>query len=493
MSEATVRRRFRATSRGAGALTVASYAILGSILFWTRFTGLDRSYWHDEITTIEDFVRRGPSKILAGVYYPNNHELFNLLAWATTSLVGESEVALRLVSVVPFIVGVAVVTSWLHLRLGPVSGILFLFLATFSPLLLDLSREARGYGLAFLAMSVLIVAALEADRAARAGSLVAFCLAGVVGTLTLPNFGIAFLATGVVLLTDSRLRRRAAVGLFFSILAISTWYGPNLDELLVSSRQVFGVRINGLEVLTAPMYHVLLPGLFLLADKKAVPGILWLAFIAVLLLPLSASPLLRTRRTALILGSGLVATCVTLWVSRTYVVPRFLSFLLVPLFVVLASGIASIVERFTTRPPHARTLAVVATLTLLSAAFVSGALKVLRLPPEAHKNVATLIGERVSPSVPVFAHMREPGDLAFYLGRSVVYTRRIPDAASRLCARKRETVLVVDRFRVEPFNAPCIQRPGTRMYRFEQYTRGGEISVWFIPPANETLGRFVSP
>jgi len=62
--------------------------------------------------------------------------------------------------VIPFILGVIVVTS-------PRSGALYLFLATVAPLLLDLSRQARGYGPAFLAMSVLIVAALEADSSGR--------------------------------------------------------------------------------------------------------------------------------------------------------------------------------------------------------------------------------------------------------------------------------------------------------------------------------------
>ena len=49
---------------------------------------------------------------------------------------------------------------------GALSGT-FLLLATASPLLLDISRMARGYGLAFLAMSVLVVAALEAESTGR--------------------------------------------------------------------------------------------------------------------------------------------------------------------------------------------------------------------------------------------------------------------------------------------------------------------------------------
>lgn len=63
-----------------------------------------------------DYVRAGPREILAGPYIPNNHELFSLLGWATSSVAGESEIALRLWSVIPFILGVIVVTAWLHVR-----------------------------------------------------------------------------------------------------------------------------------------------------------------------------------------------------------------------------------------------------------------------------------------------------------------------------------------------------------------------------------------
>jgi hypothetical protein len=156
---------------------VTSYGLLGSTLLISRLAGLDKSYWFDEVITVRYFVRAGPREILTGPYIPNNHELFSLLAWATRWTVGESEIGLRLWSVLPFLAGVALVTVWLHTRLTPLSGVLFLFLATVSPLLLDLSRQARGYGLAFFAMSVLIVGALEADRDGRTLAIAAACFA----------------------------------------------------------------------------------------------------------------------------------------------------------------------------------------------------------------------------------------------------------------------------------------------------------------------------
>src|SRR5262249_52385130 len=150
---------------------VASYALLGTVFGLTHLLGLSRSFWHDEIYTVANVIRPGPDRIFAGPEL--NHQAFSILAWANQYVLGHSEFAYRLWSVVPFVAGVAVVTLWAHRRLGALAGILFLFLATVSPLLLDITREARGYGLAFLAMAVLTIAALEADRGAGSRAIFA--------------------------------------------------------------------------------------------------------------------------------------------------------------------------------------------------------------------------------------------------------------------------------------------------------------------------------
>jgi len=433
--------------------------------------------------TVADYVRAGPGEILAGHYVPNNHELFSLLGWATTSLVGESEIALRLCSVIPFILGVVVVTAWLHIRVGALSGVLYLFLATVAPLLLDLSRQARGYGLAFLAMSVLIVAALEADRSGRTWTIVAFCVAGLVGTWTLPNFGIVFLATGAILVTNPRVRFRAAVGLAASILALAAWYAPHFDDLAESSRQVFGTRIDTVGVVTAPFDRILLPGLLWIDGRVPVSSLLWLPITALVLLPISSSPLLRRPRPALVLGSGVVGTVIVLWATETRVVPRFLSFLLVPLFMILASGLASILARLTTRPPLIRTVVALTTLALLIVASAPHIAQVMRLPREAHKEAAALIRGQAPPSAPVFGYMREPGNIVFYLERPI-RQGRTAEFVTRACRSPRPAVLIVNTWRLGPVTVPCAALPDVRRYRFEQYARGGEISVYFIPGAS---------
>ena len=164
-----------------------------------------------------------------------------------------------------------------------------LFLATASPLLLDITRQARGYGLAFLAMAVLVVAALEATRSQRGWTIVAFCGAG----WSEPgrcHFGIAFAATGLVLLTKRDLRRPAAIGLTASFLACIAWYAPHLDDLMSSSRQDYGARIDGAWVVTAPIDQILMPGLRWIDEVLVDPGLGSLVLVAALTLLIGSSP-----------------------------------------------------------------------------------------------------------------------------------------------------------------------------------------------------------
>lgn len=477
MSDAAVASR-RRTRDVAGIATVAVYAVLGAILVGTRVVGLGRSFWHDEILTVVLFVREGPREILAGDYIPNNHELFSLLGWATSSLFGESEVALRLWSVVPFVAAVLLVTVWLHVRVGALTGVLYLYFATLSPLLLDLSRQARGYGLAFLAMSVLVLAALDVHRTRRRSAIAAFCAAGVVGTWTLPIFGVTFAATGLVLLVE-RPRRTLAWSLAVSYAAIAVWYAPNVDDLLENSQQEFGARIGWFGLPTSPMDQVVIPALLWIEGPVLSPGPAGLLLVAVVAVLLLSSPLLRQRGPALVLGSSVAGPLVVVWAARLYLSTRFVSYLLVPLFVLLASGCAYVLSH--PRRARARSVLAVATLALAVVAFATAGRPVLRLPREAHRDAAELVREQ-GRGDRVLAYMLRPRDLDFYLD-APFRTLEPGDVVSSVCAADRDVVYVTQPYGVPRVSLPCLQRPGVRHRRLEQYAAGDQIDVWFVPHA----------
>jgi hypothetical protein len=464
------------------ALTVAAYALFGSLLAWSRLAGLDNGgYCCDEIRTVADSVRTGPTTILTGTYTPNNHELFSLLGWATSSVLGESEIALRLGAAIPFIVGVVVVTAWLHVRVGPLAAVLFLAFATVSPLLLDISRLARGYGLAFLAMSVLTVSALEALRSGRTWAVASFWAAGVLGTWTLPHFAIAFGATGVVLLTRRDLRARCLVGGFLSLLAVVIWYAPHFDDIATNSSQEYGNRIPTAWLLTAPFDQILLPAFTSLDETLVNPSLATLAAAVACAILVASSPMLRERDSALVLCAGVVATVIAFWITGTHVVPRFLSFLLVPLFILMATGCASILERLFTKPARVRTAVLLVVLAVVAATSAPLLASVPLARRDSLREAAALIREQAPISARVYAYMPYSADLAFHLGRPVDQVARSADTAV-VCGERTTTVLVAQPWFWPPTTVPpCAARRGTRHYRFDQYARGETTDVWIIP------------
>ena len=295
MSDAIGRDRVSVVLRGqeTKALLAIAYTALGAGLVLSRVVGLDHGFWLDEAVFVENYVREGPREILTGAGL--SHELYGLIGWAISSVFGESEIALRLCSVVPFVVGVGLVTAWLHRRVHAVAGLFYLLLATASPLLLDITRSARGYGLAFCAMSFLVIAALEAGRTGRDVYVAVVCVAGVIGTWTLPQFGFAFVGVGASLLADRRLRRSSLVGLVASLAAIVVWYAPHFGQVEESSQIPQGIQISPEWLLTAPLDQVLLPALIWIDGVVVVPGPIWLPLIGGLVAILGSSPLLRER------------------------------------------------------------------------------------------------------------------------------------------------------------------------------------------------------
>jgi len=474
--------RVRSGRWSTAALAVA-YVFVAAALLITRFAEIGHSLWHDELATVRDYIDYGPRYILTGAGI--SHELFALLASASRPLLGESEIAYRLWSAVPFVLGVVLVTIWVHTRVRPLAGLLFLYLATVSPLLLDITRQARGYGLAFLAMAVLVVAALEALRGGRTWAVVAFCVAGILGTWDLPQVAIAFLTTAAVLLFDRRLRKRILLGLGPLLLASSLWWVPHLDEVRAVSLIEDGVQIHAPWVVTAPLDQTVIPALIWIDGIVLVAGVLWLPLVLLACVLMGSSPLARDRRHLLVLVAGVVSTIVVLWLGGAYVVPRYLSFLLVPLFVLLATGMADVLGRPRQRPAVLRTIATVVLLGALAVRFVVLAPEIVRFPREAWRDAANAIEAKTPPHALVLAYLHNPDDLAFYLRRPI-HALGPGNVARRVCGAHVPVAYVYQPFGIRPVNVPCLARPGVIRYRFRQYARGDEMNVWIVPPVGRS-------
>ncbi|MDG2305285.1 MAG: hypothetical protein P8R42_11645 [Candidatus Binatia bacterium] len=173
------------------------------LLFYTRLAGLGQSFWHDEVWSVLKFIDPGPAVIFSE-YIPNNHMLFSLLAWGTTRFLPGGEVTYRLWGVVPSLLAVVLLVHWLWRREGPTVAALFSLLVLTSPLHLDYAREARGYGLAFLASAGILWAGDSILASRGRQSVAAFGLAGLLGILTLPVFVLPFVLSFAVRIADMK-------------------------------------------------------------------------------------------------------------------------------------------------------------------------------------------------------------------------------------------------------------------------------------------------
>jgi hypothetical protein len=216
------------------------WILLGAALIAPRLAVLRQGLWHDEIYTVNQYISRGPEGIW-GYYDVNDHMLFSFLAWLTIRVPGGPDVAYRLWGMLPFLGGVGLTAWWLRSRAGNVAAVAFVTLAATSNRLLDLTTEARGYGLAFFAMSILVISSYEATRSGRRGWLSVLCAAAVIGTWTLPTFIVPSLASAIALavITPS-VRRPLFFRALFSGVAITAWYVPVLSGILRSTGQNYG-------------------------------------------------------------------------------------------------------------------------------------------------------------------------------------------------------------------------------------------------------------
>jgi hypothetical protein len=212
---------------------------------------------------------------------------------------------------------------------------IFAVLATASPLYTQLSGEARGYGLAFLAGVVACLAANAYFHHGRRRCLALFAGAGVVGIFTLPVFLLSFLAlTGILLLRPQR-RRETIVAIGLVGLVSVLFYLPVLGDVLHASGQRFGTQLPWNGVITRPLTDLLAPSVQVLLPDASLS---FAGVIAAGILGVGAVTLWLSRRRILLLTilSPALFGYLCLEVGRFYVASRFLSFVMLPLLALAA-------------------------------------------------------------------------------------------------------------------------------------------------------------
>jgi hypothetical protein len=129
--------------------------LVAGLFGWNVYRATALAMTHDEAVTYWWFITGGPQQIFsAHEFDANNHVLYSLLAWVSVRLLGLSEFALRLPSVLAGL-GLLIATARLFRLLSGSRGLTLAGLAVvaLNPLVMDFQVAARGYGLG-LALSV---------------------------------------------------------------------------------------------------------------------------------------------------------------------------------------------------------------------------------------------------------------------------------------------------------------------------------------------------
>jgi hypothetical protein len=471
-------------SRGTTALVWLALGLAGALLLWTRLAGLNQSLWHDEVFSVVHYVARGPQEIVSGDYVPNNHVLFNLLGYGTTRVLGESEVTLRLWSVVPAIAAAVLIVWWTWRLRGRWTALVVAVLVTSSPIHHDLAREARGYGLMLLAGALMLVFSYRVAAGGGRSSWIVLALAGVIGAYTAPQFVLGFVGQSVPLLARRELRKRALVLLVGVGAVLLLIYAPLLADIVRSPGTVSGGPLPWHAPVSGPILHLVQPTFDVLADRptdayliepNTPDGIL-----AGLLVLIGALTLWRARDRMLsaLLVVPLLFVYTVLTIGRFHVHERYGSFLLFHALVLVAVAIVALVRvpaRGAPRWAAAAVAAVVAIVLLVNATDRSDRFQTM--PRENFKRVREIVTSRGVTKV--ITDSTRPDGLRYYLGAA-----NVAQVVGPVC-KSPPVVFVSHPYGkaedLDPGDLSCLRVLGAVQVRVPQRDRGGHIDVWFPP------------
>ena len=270
-------------------------ALVGLVVFLGWVVPITHSLWIDETMTYW-FVKDGIQLTVERAYSSNNFSPYYAVAWLAVQLGGQSEIALRL----PSIVAMSVATLFIH-RIGTrlcdeETG--FLACVVFVGIY-DVSfaaADARTYAFTLMAMTGAVLAALRWMDGARLWDGVALVLSAALTFYGHVLLGLGLVVPILFILQRTTQKARfvamlAMVGLLLIPLAIQMrafmamgtaymWAGtPNLPQLLaaIAPPQLFAPFIVGL--VAAYVTHANVRSLWKPAKSVVAMLLVWLLFV----------------------------------------------------------------------------------------------------------------------------------------------------------------------------------------------------------------------
>ncbi|MDD6733015.1 MAG: glycosyltransferase family 39 protein [Lachnospiraceae bacterium] len=197
--------------------------------------------WYDEAFGIVA-VRNNIPELMKMLSLDVHPPLYYLLLKGISMLGIESFTAFRLLSAIPMISGLAVLTFYLHKRFSFSTAVLFLLLMVASPEILHFGVEMRMYGLAFFFVSLAAVFALELIRCKHLLYYILLGLSCVGAAYTHYFAGAAAvgicISTFIACMISSTKKRTCLIRWIVLVLSMMILYSPWLSVFLRQSSEV---------------------------------------------------------------------------------------------------------------------------------------------------------------------------------------------------------------------------------------------------------------
>jgi hypothetical protein len=413
----------RAEAYGFGDLIelVTSVAIAAACLPYL-FDGLHEaatfSLWIDEITSVSSYSGRGPWTTVTTYREANNHIFFNLLNSITPGAGSFDPLHARLWSIIAVLATLALVGFELGRRRWFLAAALFMFVVTINHDLLELSLQARGYGILLFCATAAGLWVMRFVETRRRRWLVALAVIVVVGTWTVPTFVFFGGAVWLGLLVwdrSARVLRYGAATLGAIVLA----YLPVQQQLRsqeATYAQQFGRSYDRISDVWETIHTYLplhLPGVFAVV-----------AFVVIgAAVALARPSLLDARRWVPASSWVLLGACAGFFAGcRILQTPlvRTTAFVVAPLALALLAPAAELIRRpgFEVIRP---TAAITAALLLVPTGLAYGKDHKF-VPVEQWKSAGAYVATTFPDGTPVY-NQRTPGAVSAYLSHRDRLTR----------------------------------------------------------------------
>jgi hypothetical protein len=457
------------------AVLVVIGVILVAFAVWSRAIPLDVSLWGDEAYTARQYVIHGPERIfLTDSYLPNNHVFFSLVTWATTSVIGTSEWALRMMSFLPALASIGVAADFARRRFDRAVALTTATLLVTSPLHLGLSVQARGYGLGFLAAAGMLWFGARVEESGRVADWVGLGVAASIGIWTLPQ--LAFVYGGHLLaIFVVRERRWWAVAHGLAVGAGSLLFYRGLVSNIVSQTDRVGSRGGSV---VGPLDIVVDPAALIYAGWTRAFGawpepLVLGSFVALIAVAIAALALRRRLVELRHLTLPWLVMMAALVVLGSSALDRYISFLVIPISVLVA---LALVEGLGKLPlSEAAQLAVAVPL---AAVLLVGATDSAREWDVPFENYAEAVAVARMQGIDSIYTNRTTGVVGFlWYDEDIVQVEATADA----CAIPGSFVLLDFPWQPEPEPPPClVERAGERIVVPQRRQPEDRIVVWVI-------------